>query len=911
MNCSDTIRPLVGTLAGSCAAWNKSHSHVETRVHCEGGTAVTGHHTVVRTVDAGARQLRDSFRGPTTAFILHCCFAKFIHTRRPFQQCLRVMPTSTTSPIWATAETSLMQVEAENMNVTGACILAGFFSMTLLSIVLLLHLRRRRLAARQGNETAVEKLVLPAFEPLLVLLGIIDGGFCVFLVVVLAAGRLDSLSQPIVVEAIYCGHHFDLAVVLILLLQKSLSLQAIARTAAISLALSTYTMPYVWYTSTQGRDSKHNHTGLVVLRAVGYLINIYMFIRPPHRASRRAVRELCAFGTIYDVLAAVAMELLREPHTAPHARFIYYAGLAWIALTPLVVWRVLRADTEYWRGLGEQADALQQLFQRAHALQERVSAYSIHVLIEMHQQYVIDFAYLALEHQIGAGTTSKVFCGTLRGKSLVAAKVYTPKRLDGDVLVAFSHEAAMCAMLRHPNVVTFLGMCVSPPAVCLVFELCEGSLDNVIYANMQLKRHPQHQLMLINVGYMLDAARAVAYLHGFQPPILHRDIQPANFLVDMECNVKLADFGDSKGPVALRSGTARRGWWNRTAQGGGDINYDDLEAATSESSPNHHGSTAAVAVSRGADLVYMAPEVLRAEGSTTCYNEAADMFALGVTMWEILYPFMTRLRASDNDDSIMCRSRVDRAHRLDHQVPAALRELIDSATHHEPHRRPPVASVVSALEDLQRSLSIEVASRMMLDLQQFTEASPKSDTCGNQVARRFGGADVPGVHHFTGMLAADRMVDRNYTRSLAESVRMGNAFMDAGLLHHTTHSRRFKSSAELYFFDAEAALFRHSISSSDLFTDSGIPMLSSTYWTGRCESLGGDTELSGSECSCWRLAQQLDIPIKPPRTSLRTKLDSFRVWRKPVRSAATSVGAAIDGDRDLDFRRLEDGDQVT
>lgn len=740
-------------------------------------------------------------------------------------------------------------------------------------------------------------------------------------------------------------HHFDLIVVLVLLLRKSISLRAVCRTAAVSFALSTYTVPYIWYATTHGDDPEHRqryHTGLIVLRALGYLLNAYVFVCPPHRATKRTVRELCAFGMVYDIMMVTTMELLRKPQTAPQGRYNFYANMSWVALTPLVVWRVLRADTDYWRGLGERADALQQLFQRKHGLlQERVSAHGLHVLIEMHRQYVIDFAYLALEAQIGAGSTSTVFRGTLKSNAIVAVKVYTPERLTEEVLAAFSHEAATCAALRHPNIVSFLGMCVAPPAVCLVFELCQGNLDDVMYAHVQRKYHPLRQQMLINVGYMLDAARAVAYLHSFRPPIRHRDIRPANFLVDMESTVKLADFGESRGLATLRGGSARRWWRTSAAPRDGDANgdtEDDLGVGGRLSSPDEstmdklwRGSTTA-AESRRGGTVYTAPEVEQAGGGATSQGEAADIFALGVTMWDVLYPFASRSRDPNGAGINVCKTPA----LLDQRIPATLRDLVDSAIQRNPRHRPRAATIVAGLEELQRKLSVDVASRMMLDLQQFddpTDIKSSGDADSGHTAGGMGGGPFTTIHRFTGALAADRMVDRNYVSSRAESIRLGNAFMGASFLHHVTHSRRFENSLKLYFFDDAAALFRNSISSSDglgrpndvvvrrskhrmavsldQFTDSGTPMLSLARVT-RSQSFRGGTVVDDSECLCWWLAQQLDLCSEPSRRRSYLGLDSFRVRRKrPAQPAAIEVDAGVQGVRgDLghEFGGLEEGD---
>uniref|UniRef100_K3X2A1 Protein kinase domain-containing protein n=1 Tax=Globisporangium ultimum (strain ATCC 200006 / CBS 805.95 / DAOM BR144) TaxID=431595 RepID=K3X2A1_GLOUD len=135
----------------------------------------------------------------------------------------------------------------------------------------------------------------------------------------------------------------------------------------------------------------------------------------------------------------------------------------------------------------------------------------------MHHKFTIDFAYLKLRQRVSIGSSAVVYHGKLSPKTPVAIKAYMPTTVTEDTMADFSHEAALCGALNHPNAVKFYGMCVNPPTICLLPELCQRSLDVVTAAQATQTSDSRRQQFLINLGYMINAARAVTYIHSFSP----------------------------------------------------------------------------------------------------------------------------------------------------------------------------------------------------------------------------------------------------------------------------------------------------------------------------------------------------------------------------------------------------------
>ncbi|GAB9476446.1 hypothetical protein Gpo141_00013511, partial [Globisporangium polare] len=266
--------------------------------------------------------------------------------------------------------------------------LLQFAVIWLLCVALIIHMRYNRFAALKRDDAAARKIILPAFEPLLAVLGVSNGLVVVFLSVTLSTNYYNTVVPHVVLESLYGVHQFGFMLILVFMLQKSVSIPALRRATAISILLSGYTIPYIWYVTTYGDPTKQTTyvSWLHVLRALVLLLSIYVFFWPPNRASERTLRELAVYNIVRYALATIYMALVVSPATRPKAKYALFATLIYVAFNPIVIWRVLKADTGYWRGMGQSAVALQHLFKQKNHIHEGISSGGFHVLIEMHRK---------------------------------------------------------------------------------------------------------------------------------------------------------------------------------------------------------------------------------------------------------------------------------------------------------------------------------------------------------------------------------------------------------------------------------------------------------------------------------------------------------------------------------------------
>ena len=98
--------------------------------------------------------------------------------------------------------------------------------------------------------------------------------------------------------------------------------------------------------------------------------------------------------------------------------------------------------------------------------------------------------------------------------------------------------------LRHPNIVNLMGVCYEVSQLLLVTNYIDGSnLHQIIFYNscdvsetdmscMSPNKHVYFQLDTPKrINICIQIAKALAYMHGRDPVIIHQDIKPANIMV--------------------------------------------------------------------------------------------------------------------------------------------------------------------------------------------------------------------------------------------------------------------------------------------------------------------------------------------------------------------------------------------
>jgi serine/threonine protein kinase len=200
----------------------------------------------------------------------------------------------------------------------------------------------------------------------------------------------------------------------------------------------------------------------------------------------------------------------------------------------------------------------------------------------------------------------------------VALKVIQSQWAKNPTFIArFVREAYAAAQLTHHNVVQIYDLGTQGDTNYFSMEFVNGeSLSDLIEKNGKLD--PEQA-----VGYILQAARGLSFAHNHG--MVHRDVKPANMMLNDQGVVKVADLGLVKTPqVAEETATASTANASPSTPGGKTPGGTSIAAATA--------NVTQVDIAMGTPA-YMAPE--QAENAAGV-DHRADIYSLGCTLYVLL-----------------------------------------------------------------------------------------------------------------------------------------------------------------------------------------------------------------------------------------------------------------------------------
>ncbi|XP_057961714.1 serine/threonine-protein kinase ZRK1-like isoform X2 [Malania oleifera] len=132
-----------------------------------------------------------------------------------------------------------------------------------------------------------------------------------------------------------------------------------------------------------------------------------------------------------------------------------------------------------------------------------------------------------------------LFKGSLQGRP-ICIKEYSP---DANISSVINDIVIGSWMSINKNVLKLLGCCLETEIPILVFDFAEikGTLGLCLYGSHEPEWQPLPWKCRLRVA--VDVATAVAYLHTALPtPIIHRDINLENIILDQSNSAKLYNF---------------------------------------------------------------------------------------------------------------------------------------------------------------------------------------------------------------------------------------------------------------------------------------------------------------------------------------------------------------------------------
>ncbi|XP_061393896.1 tyrosine-protein kinase Fer isoform X2 [Musca vetustissima] len=255
---------------------------------------------------------------------------------------------------------------------------------------------------------------------------------------------------------------------------------------------------------------------------------------------------------------------------------------------------------------------------------------------------------VVLCEKIGRGNFGDVYKAKLKSTKKDVAVKTCRMTLPDEQKRKFLQEGRILKQYDHPNIVKLIGICVQKQPIMIVMELVPGgSLLNY------LRKNSNNLTTRQQMGMCRDAAAGMRYLESKN--CIHRDLAARNCLVDLECSVKISDFGMSR---------------------------EEEEYIVSDGM-------------KQIPVKWTAPEAL----NFGKYTSLCDVWSYGILMWEIFSKGDTPYSGMTNTKA---REKIDAGYRMPapDNAPAEMYRLMLQCWAAEPESRPHFDEIYNVVDAL-------------------------------------------------------------------------------------------------------------------------------------------------------------------------------------------------------------------
>lgn len=310
---------------------------------------------------------------------------------------------------------------------------------------------------------------------------------------------------------------------------------------------------------------------------------------------------------------------------------------------------------------------------------------------------------------VAKGAESVVYGAVLDGRKVAVKKPILSTSEDID---KFHKELQLLCKLDHPGIAKLVAAHAKPPNYMFFFEFYESG-------NLSEKLHVEEwspnmdQVLMITV----QLAKALQYLHNHE--IVHRDVKPANILLDENLCPHLADFGLAEYQKNLKGVSLEN--WRSSGKPTGGFHKKNMVGT----------------------LIYMAPEILRKE----IHTEKSDVYSFGISINELLtgvVPY-TDLRAEAQAHTVLEMNYTEQKLTasvvsgklrpalagLGSGASASILSLIQRCWDDNPQNRPSFTDILLELDPILESRKKSIGKDFSLDKYSISHGDQPADSAKN------------------------------------------------------------------------------------------------------------------------------------------------------------------------------------